>query len=93
LEPQFGRCAYFLIVDADDGSMEAVKNPGVDARGGAGVESVRTIASKKATVLLTGKCGPSAVKALSDAGIHVVTGCSGTVRDVVQQYKDTPKPD
>ncbi len=45
------------------------------------------IAAKGAKVLLTGKCGPNASKALSAAGFAVVPGCSGTVRAVVDQFK------
>ncbi len=26
IDPLFGRCAYFLLVDTDDRSVEAVKN-------------------------------------------------------------------
>jgi len=88
LEPQFDRCAYFLIVDLQDGTMDAVENTSDDARGGAGVESVREVASKGAEVLLTGKCGSKALDALLGTGVEVVTGCSGTVRDVIQQYKE-----
>lgn len=88
LEPQFGRCAYFLIVDIADGTMEAVENTSADHRGGAGVDSVRMIASKGVDLVLTGKCGAKAVDALAEKGIRVVTGCSGTIRDVIQQYKE-----
>lgn len=38
-------------------------------------------------MLLTGKCGPSALRALSAEGIEVVSGCSGTVHEVMEQYK------
>jgi predicted Fe-Mo cluster-binding NifX family protein len=87
VDPRFGRCAYFVIVDVETGDMEAVKNTSPASGGHAGVESAETIASKGATVLLTGRCGPNAADALSRKGIQVVAGCSGTVREVVKQYK------
>jgi len=88
VDPSFGRCAYFVIVDAEDGTMETIENTSAAARRRAGVQSAEMIASKGAEVLLTGKCGPSAFRALSGKGIQVVTGCSGSVRDVIKQYKE-----
>jgi len=95
VDPQFGRCAYFVIVDAQKGTFEAFENTNAAAGRRAGVQSAQMIASKGARLLLTGKCGPSASSALSAAGIKVVSGCSGIVRDVIKQYKDKqgkPKP-
>ena len=37
--------------------------------------------------MLTGNCGPNAYQTLSAAGIGVVTGCSGTVREVAYRFK------
>jgi len=88
VDPRFGRCAYFVMVDVETGDMEAVKNTSPVSGGHAGVESAETIASKGATVLLTGRCGSNASDALSRRGIQVVSGCSGTVREVVKQYKE-----
>jgi len=88
VDPRFGRCAYFLIVDAQQGTFEALENTNADAGRRAGVQSAQMIASKGATLLLTGNCGQSASGALSAAGIQVVPGCSGIVRDVIKQYKE-----
>jgi len=86
--PRFGRCSHFLIVDVEKGTFEAIKNTNAAADGRAGARSAKTIASKGAKALLTGKCGPSAFQALSAAGVEVVSGCSGTVRDVIKQYQE-----
>ena len=86
VDPRFGRCPYFVLVEPETGAFEALKNTNTDGRG-AGVRSARMIASKGAKVLLTGKCGASALRALSTERIEVVEGCSGTVREVMKRYK------
>ena len=87
VEPRFGRCPYFLIVDPDSLDLEAIENPNVALGGGAGIQSAQLIAEKGAKVVLTGNCGPNAYQTLSAASVGVVVGCSGTVRQVVEQFK------
>jgi predicted Fe-Mo cluster-binding NifX family protein len=84
---QFGRCAYFVIVDTDTKSVESIPNPGTKAPGGAGVQAAETVASTKAKVLLTGRIGPSAFPILSEAGIELRIGIEGTVSDALKQYE------
>jgi predicted Fe-Mo cluster-binding NifX family protein len=37
--------------------------------------------------VLTGDCGPNAYQVLSTAGIKVITGTAGNIKDVIQNYK------
>jgi predicted Fe-Mo cluster-binding NifX family protein len=85
---QFGRCAYFLIIDSDTMKFEPVSNPGIGMAGGAGPESARAIAARGAEVVLTGKVGSNARSALDSAGITVVSGISETktVKEAVEEY-------
>jgi predicted Fe-Mo cluster-binding NifX family protein len=87
VDPRFGRCAYFLIVDTDTLESEAVENPNIALGQGAGIQSAQLIAAKGAKSLLTGNCGPNAHETLSAAGVEVILGCSGAVRDVIEQFK------
>jgi predicted Fe-Mo cluster-binding NifX family protein len=87
IDPRFGRCPYFVIVDSETMQFEAVPNMASGATGGAGIQAAETIASKGAKVLITGNVGPNAFQALSAAGIKIVTGAFGTVREVVEKYK------
>ena len=87
VDPRFGRCACLLFVETDDLSFEAVENPNVALGGGAGIQSAQLVAAKGVTHVLTGNCGPNAHQTLSAAGIVIVVGCSGVVRDAIEQYK------
>jgi predicted Fe-Mo cluster-binding NifX family protein len=88
VDSRFGRCPYFVIVETDDMSFTAIANSNVSAGGGAGVQSAQLIADRGSKVVLTGHCGPNAFAALEAAGIEVVTGASGTVREAIKQYSD-----
>ena len=87
VDPRFGRCQYLLIVDPDTMQSEALKNTGALSSGGAGISTAQMISGKGVEAVLTGNCGPNAFKVLSAAGIKVVTGASGKVRDAVLDYK------
>jgi predicted Fe-Mo cluster-binding NifX family protein len=87
VDPRFGRCRYFLIVDSETMQFEAVPNIASGAMGGAGIQAAQMIAGKGVRTLITGNVGPNAFQALSAAGIEIVTGASGTVREVVEKYK------
>jgi predicted Fe-Mo cluster-binding NifX family protein len=87
IDPRFGRCPYFVIIDSETMQFEALPNMASGATGGAGIQSAQTIASKGVNVLITGNVGPNAFQALSAGGIKIVTGAFGTVREVVEKYK------
>jgi predicted Fe-Mo cluster-binding NifX family protein len=86
IDPRFGRCPYLVIVDSDNMQFEVIQNMASGATGGAGIQAAQTIASKGAEVLITGNVGPNAFQALSAASIKIVTGASGTIREVVEKY-------
>ena len=92
IDPRFGRCAYFLIVETDDMGFEVFDNQSIALGGGAGIQSAQFIVSKGAMALLTGNCGPNAMSALSAAGVKVILGQTGTVREAVERYKKGELP-
>jgi predicted Fe-Mo cluster-binding NifX family protein/ferredoxin len=87
VEARFGRCAYFLIIDTDTMQLEAVENPNIALGGGAGIQSAQLMSEKGVTAVLTGNCGPNAFNVFGQAGIQVIVGVSGLVRDAVEQFK------
>jgi len=87
VDPRFGRCPYLVIVDSETMEFEAVPNIASGSTSGAGIQAAQTIASKGVKVIITGNVGPNAFQALSAAGIRVVIGAFGNVREVIEKYK------
>ena len=87
IDPRFGRCAYFIIVETDDMSFEVFDNENIALGGGAGIQSGQFVASKGAKTIITGNAGPNAVRTLSAAGVEVIVGQEGTVRKAIEDYK------
>jgi predicted Fe-Mo cluster-binding NifX family protein len=87
LDPRFGRCACFVLVNTVDMSFETIDNDNVSRGGGAGIQAAQLMASKGVKAVLTGFCGPNAHETLAAASIDVMVGCTGTVASVVEQLK------
>jgi predicted Fe-Mo cluster-binding NifX family protein len=87
VDPRFGRCQYFVIVDSETMEFSAILNDSTNAAHGAGIQAAQTVTNMGAKVVLTGNVGPNAFNVLSATGIKIVTGVSGSVRDAVEKYK------
>lgn len=88
LDPRFGRCAYFLVVNPDDMSFEAFNNESAAQGGGAGIQAAQFLASKGVEAVITGNCGPNAVQTLSAAGVELFVGQAGIIKEVVTRFKN-----
>jgi len=88
LDPRFGRCAYFLVVNPDDMNFDALNNESAVQGGGAGIQAAQFLASQGVVAVITGNCGPNAVQTLSAAGIELFGDQAGTVREVVERFKN-----
>jgi len=87
VDPRFGRCPYFVIVETETMQFEAIPNVSQSEPRGAGIQSAQIIAGKGVKVVITGHVGPNAYQALSASGIRVVTGATQTVREAVLKYQ------
>jgi len=88
IDPRFGRCACFMIVETDDMNFEVFDNENIALGGGAGIQSAQFVASKGIQAVITGNCGPNAVQTLSAAGVKLFVGQSGTVKEAIARYKN-----
>ena len=88
LDPRFGRCFYFLIIETDTMKFEVFDNENAALGGGAGIQSAQLIAAKGAKAVITGHCGPNAMQTLSAAGVQVHVEQAGTVQDLVDKFKN-----
>ena len=81
-----GCCPYYLIVDPDDMSFEAVANEGVRGAHRCG-RAAKLLAAKSVEYLLTAGCGHIAQEKLASLGIEVIGNRRGSVREVVERFK------
>jgi len=88
IDPRFGRCAYFLIVNTDDMSFEAFENKGVALTSGAGIQAAQFIISKGVKALITGNCGPKAAQTLSMGGVELFDGQTGSAKNAIENYNN-----
>lgn len=86
MDPRFGRCTFFAIIDPS-GNMKPAANGAQSFWNGAGIEAAKQVADLKVGTVITGNVGPNAFRVLAAAGIKVFVGGSGTVREALENYR------
>ncbi len=87
VDPRFGRCDYFVIVDTADMSFEVFENQSEGLAQWAGVQAARFVASKGAELVIARHIGPNALTALLEAEIEVVLCQSDSIKEAIQKYR------
>jgi predicted Fe-Mo cluster-binding NifX family protein len=89
VDPRFGRCQYFLLVDTETMEVESIDNQSAASMGGAGIQAAQTVANKGAEAVITGNVGPNAYETLTAAGISIYTGAQGKIiQEAIEALKD-----
>jgi predicted Fe-Mo cluster-binding NifX family protein len=88
VDPRFGRCNYFLVINPDNKEYELIVNESQNEMGGAGIKAAETIAKNNVKYVITGNVGPNAFQTLQAAGIKVISGVSGNIMEVIDRFNN-----
>lgn len=87
VDPRFGRCPYFLIVNEKGKLLKVISNQGVQASRGAGVLAAQSIAKEKVEAVISGNVGPNAFMVLSQTGVKFYLGAFGLkVKEALEKF-------
>ncbi len=87
IDSHFGHCEYFTVFSLDEqhqiSSEETISPPP-----GCGCKSniAGSLAERGVRLMLAGNMGQGAVNKLAAAGIAVIRGCTGNVKQAVEDY-------
>lgn len=88
VDPRFGRCPYFLIVNHNTLTFSVLENTAGQAFQGAGISAAQMIANKKVKAVIAGNFGPKALSVLNASGIKVLAGVYNlTAKEALEKYK------
>ncbi len=86
IDSHFGHCEYFTVYTIDN--SEIISEETVTSPNGCGCKSniSAELAEKGVELMLAGNMGQGAVNKLNSAGIEVIRGCTGEVKQVALQW-------
>jgi predicted Fe-Mo cluster-binding NifX family protein len=87
ISPIFGRCPMFIFIDDESDEVEAIRNPAVDAHGGAGIQAAQFVVDRGAKAVITGRVGPNAMDVLKAADIPIYLFQGDTPRQALEAFK------
>ncbi|MHC1729375.1 MAG: NifB/NifX family molybdenum-iron cluster-binding protein [Syntrophobacteraceae bacterium] len=85
VDPRFGRCAFFILIDSETMEWEGVENRDAMAAA-AGISAAKFVADQGARAVITGVVGPQATETLNAAGIEIFTVPGGSVKAAVEAF-------
>jgi predicted Fe-Mo cluster-binding NifX family protein len=89
VDPRFGRCPYFLIIDSETEEFEVLENTAGEVGRGAGISAAQLIVNRGVSTIIAGNFGPNAFNVLRASGIKIFAGVSGmTIKMAIKGYKD-----
>lgn len=87
IDSRFGRCACFLIVDAETMAFELLENPVSMGISRAGIAAATRLIDARVTIAITRSMGPRVRDLLQSAGIEVYSFEEGTVRQAILAWR------
>jgi predicted Fe-Mo cluster-binding NifX family protein len=87
IDSRFGRCHYCMVIDPDTLLFDVKENPFRTSSRGAGIQAAQWMADQCIKIIIAVRVGPNALKVLKKAGITVITGIKGEIREAVETYR------
>jgi predicted Fe-Mo cluster-binding NifX family protein len=87
LDPRFGRCPYFVFVDTETDTVDAVANEAVSSGHGAGIQAAQSVVEAGAEAVISRRVGPNAYQVMAAAGLAIYESDAVTVEDAVAALK------
>ncbi|WP_427340573.1 NifB/NifX family molybdenum-iron cluster-binding protein [Caloranaerobacter sp. DY30410] len=87
LDPRFGRCKYFIIVNIETDEFKVVENEGFVSEHGAGVSAANLVVDEGVDIVITRNIGPNSMKILTSAKISVYEGQPDTIKANLELLK------
>jgi predicted Fe-Mo cluster-binding NifX family protein len=86
LNPNFGKCSYYLIVDPGDMTFEMYTHDAAALDIDPGIQTAKNLVAKGVNAVITGHCGTYTMTTLLDAGIELYIGQSGAIKGVIKRF-------
>ncbi len=87
IDPRFGRCRNFLVIEATDLSFTSVENKAQFEGHGAGISAAQLLINLGVKAVISGNVGPNAFQALSAANIKMYSD-SGIVLVAIKKFNE-----
>jgi predicted Fe-Mo cluster-binding NifX family protein len=87
VDPRFGRCFYFLIVESKTGKFKVLPNTADSMPRGAGVSAAQLVVDQKVEAVIAGNFGPKAVNVLSQSGVKIFPVLGKTAKEALEAYQ------
>ncbi|MBD3248718.1 dinitrogenase iron-molybdenum cofactor biosynthesis protein [Candidatus Woesearchaeota archaeon] len=89
IDPRFGRCPYFFIIEIEDKKTKhakAIENTAAQQAGGAGITSAQIVADEGVDAVIAVNVGPRAFDVFSQLEIKIYNTEPCTVKQAVQRF-------
>ncbi len=96
VNPVFGRCAGFLMVEVDGKEIKNssyIENESMSARGGAGIAAAQSVINQGAKAVISGNLGPNAFMVLKQMDIKVYQASGLSVKVAIEKLADGKLPE
>ena len=87
LDPRFGRCPYFVFMDTETDTVDAVVNEAVSSGHGAGVQAAQSVIEAGAEAVISRRVGPNAFQVMAAAGLTIYESGAASIEEAVAALK------